>query len=140
MNAPALRASVVASAGIQSFRQFVLTACTQAQVGAVGSWESPELVLSDSFVDAAWKWLLTGNNSQRSDFIFDTLLREGDEKRAILLADALQLGDLSDLKRTVVEALILESDIWRDLKEMCLGPDRRPSANEEHNDYYERSR
>jgi hypothetical protein len=130
-----LQADIASTAGVQNFGQWLRLALYQCKYAIVGGWENPELSMSDECVRDAFMWLMGGHNTNalKADFIFDSLLQEGDEKRAALLFNALRSGDLMPLIREYVESLVMTGGHWRGLCEFAFGPDRRTTIADEIN-------
>jgi hypothetical protein len=130
-----IKAEIVANGGVTNFGSWLAMALHQYKFAIVGDWENPELSMSDECVAEAFQWLMGGHNTNalKAEFIFDSLLQEGDEKRAALLFYALRSGDFMPLVREYVEDLVVNGGHWQSLQEQVFGPDRRPAIADEIN-------
>jgi hypothetical protein len=128
-----IKAEIVANGGVTNFGSWLAMALHQYKFAIVGDWENPELSMSDECIESAYRWLAYNHGTAKPDFIYETVLKEWDDDRAVLLADALYTGDLMPLKRTVVEDLVLNGGHFRQLCEQCFGPDRRRTVESEIN-------
>jgi hypothetical protein len=128
-----LQADIASTAGVTNLNQFVRIGQRQNSVGVVGSWDCPELVMTDDFAKEAFCWMLWQNRFDKGEFLHTTILKEGDEKRAKALCNSMYTGNMTDFYREVMTDLIENGGHMRDLMEFAFGPDRRTTVADEIN-------